>query len=259
MHDRHKAHHDRRAMRRINKGRMGGGTVRAGPVPGTPHHQGPRMSLAWLLWLLDALDAHPARTSAGVPPPGAGLSHSTPSPAESRTQVGACPGERHDPGLDALGLGRHGWPKWPSAACQNWRSGFGEIVAVFCDVLEEIGLSEPGPQFREGKGRFSPAARVGLLGPRFASHDRLGRVVSGGADRSRPGASKIFPQVGGRVGRKRRHGAHDRSGAPSVSGGAQPPSPGRPRDDGRSPGPGSKPRRTASFRRRKPTPCACPP
>src|SRR5512142_76299 len=40
-----------------------------------------------------------------------------------------------------------------------------------------------------------------------------------GADRSRSGSDKIFPQVGGRVGRKGRYGAHDRSGAPTASGG----------------------------------------
>jgi hypothetical protein len=209
----------------------GGRTVRAGPVPRTQHHQGPRMGLAWLL---DAPDPHPARTScrysvrlsvfspsplvgegrgggyalpvadpppspsptrgegirpdhrgwelAGVSSRGAGRRHSAPPPAASRTRVGLCPGDRPDPGVAALGWGCRGSPPSPAAGCQNGPSGFGEIVAVFCDVLEHIPLPKRARPFREGRGLVSPGAPVGLLGPRIASHERLWRVVPGGAD-----------------------------------------------------------------------------
>src|SRR5271166_3329837 len=80
-------------------------------------------------------------------------------------------------GVAALGWGRRGSPLAPSAACQNSPSGFGGIVRCCFSVPEHIGLPEPGPQFREERGLFSPGAQVGLLVPRLACHDRLGRVV----------------------------------------------------------------------------------
>jgi hypothetical protein len=127
---------------------------RADPVPRTPHQQGPRMCLAWLLWLLDSRDAHPARTSAGVSPPGAGRRPGATEPAASRTRVGLCPGECPDPGVTALGWGRRGWSKSPSAACQNWRSGFGRIVCCYFSDPEYIRLSKPGPSFGREEACF---------------------------------------------------------------------------------------------------------
>jgi hypothetical protein len=110
-------------------------------------------------WFLDSPDAPPARTFAGVASSGAGRRHSAPPPAASRTRVGPCPGDRHDPGVAALGWGRRGWPKSPSAACPNWPSGFGGIVPCFFAVPEQIGLPEPGPQFREGR-RLASGSRL---------------------------------------------------------------------------------------------------
>jgi hypothetical protein len=170
------------------------------------------MCLAWLLWLLDLPDPPPARTSAGIPPPGAGRHGATP-PAASGTRVSPCPGESLDPGVAALGWGRRGWPKSPSAACQNSRSGFGEIGAVFSDDLQEIGLPKPGPRLREGRGLFSPVADVGLLGPRVASHERLGWVVPGRAD-LKPVPPRLVPErapaLVGRIGPIGGHEAEQR-------------------------------------------------
>jgi hypothetical protein len=55
--------------------------------------------------------------------------------------------------------------------------GFRGDRCCFFAVPEQIGLPEPGPQFREGRGLFWPVAQVGLLVPRVAFHERLGRVV----------------------------------------------------------------------------------
>jgi hypothetical protein len=109
------------------------------------------------------------------PPPASLL----PRPAAAAPRVGLCPGDRPDPSVAALGLGRRGSPESPAAACQNWPLGFGEIVRCYFSVPEDIRLPEPGPQFREGRSLFWPGARVGLLVPRFAFPDRLGRIVPG--------------------------------------------------------------------------------
>jgi hypothetical protein len=128
-----------------------GRTVGAGPVPRTPHHEEPCMSLAWLLY---SRDPHPVRTSAGVPSPAAGRSHSAPPPVASRTRIGRCPGERPDPGVAALGWGRRGWLKSPSAACQNWRAGFGGIVCCYFSDPEYPRLPKPGPSFGREEACF---------------------------------------------------------------------------------------------------------
>jgi hypothetical protein len=60
-------------------------------------------------------------------------------------------------------LERREWPPSPAVVCQNWRAGFGEIVAVFFDVLEEIRLPKRARQFQEERGLFSPVAQVGFL------------------------------------------------------------------------------------------------
>jgi hypothetical protein len=127
-------------------------------------------------WLLDAPDPPPARTSADVPSPGTGRRPGS-TPAASRTRVGPCLGRCPVRGVAALGWGRGGWPPSPSAACQNWPSGFGVVAPCSCSVPEHLRLPEPGPSFREGRGRFLPVADVGYPVPRFASHDRHGRVV----------------------------------------------------------------------------------
>jgi hypothetical protein len=129
------------------------------------------MCLAWLLWLLDARDPPPARTSAGVPSPGAGR-HSATEPAASRTRVGPGPGACPDPSAAARRFARRGWPRSPSAAYQNRRSGFGGIVCCYFSDSEHLVLPEPGPQFREGRGQFSALAPVGFLVPRVAFHSR---------------------------------------------------------------------------------------
>ena len=141
---------------------MEGGTVRAGPAPRTPHHQGPRMSLARTL---DALDPHPARISAGVPSSIAGRRHCATPPAASRTRVGPCSSESPDRGIADLGLGRRGWPPTPSAVCQNSPSGFGGIVAIFfsCSSVDPppgTGTAVSGgnrPVFARGSGRVAGA------------------------------------------------------------------------------------------------------
>jgi hypothetical protein len=107
----------------------------------------------------------------GHPVPGV-EHHDPPGDAAERTGCGVIVGSVE---RGSIGLITHFLRASPISSVQHRPFGLRHPL----DVAKPIGLPEPGPQFRERRSLFSSVARVGLLVPRVASHERLGRVVPG--------------------------------------------------------------------------------